>query len=549
MDRRQFLKAAGLTSAAALLDPFDLLVPNAWAAPANFGLHPSIEARPEAVFIKRTNVPTKTDTEAKMQEGLALAREIFVLQDSPGIPLSHRIVVKPNLTCNHNANYTTESSMGIITDPNFVEGMLEGMKELGLKGDQFHLIEVNCPGHWSICGYTQMADRVGAHLRNLDRPVSQLREGDDITWVDCPDGVVFKRIAYLAPVNQPETWLLNIAKFKTHGMGLTLCAKNQQGMAAQTYVNFCATVSGIKGYPNAIQQDFQPDFEARVQQLYTQHVTQEVPRWDRPEPRGGHWMETWSQRTCDSLAVTDTGFCIIEGIYGRDGDGFHRGPGPNGDARDYMTNVLIFGKDKFRVDMIGHWLAGHEPGNFGFFHIAQERGLSDALDPRGIPLYLWEDGTPAPAQLEDFERTPLETYYLQHDYAGGSEPWMHLVNEPYAYPAASVANERRTRPTLWGTLKTQLYQNYPNPFNPETWIPYQLSRDTDVTFFIYTVNGALVRTIALGQKRAGVYTDPTDAIHWDGRNQLGEVVPSGVYFYHLRTGDGYQETRRMLVAK
>jgi len=184
--------------------------------------------------LKRTNVAQKTDAFAKRNEGLALAKEIFVNKDASGIPLSHRIVVKPNLTCS-SGGADIESGMGIVTDPDFVEGVIEGIKELGLTGEQFHLIELNCPGDWSMRGYPQMAARTGAHLRDLDRDVKQLKEGEDITWVDCPGGVVFKRIGYLAPVNQPDTWLLNVARWKTHGMGLTLCCKNQQGMCANPW--------------------------------------------------------------------------------------------------------------------------------------------------------------------------------------------------------------------------------------------------------------------------------------------------------------------------
>ncbi|MCY4553513.1 MAG: leucine-rich repeat domain-containing protein [Candidatus Poribacteria bacterium] len=96
--------------------------------------------------------------------------------------------------------------------------------------------------------------------------------------------------------------------------------------------------------------------------------------------------------------------------------------------------------------------------------------------------------------------------------------------------------------------KTALLANYPNPFNPETWIPYQLSQKSDVQVRIYTTNGALVRTLDLGHQPAGVYQQRARAAYWDGRNQLGESVASGVYFYTLTTGD-FTATRKMLIAK
>lgn len=96
--------------------------------------------------------------------------------------------------------------------------------------------------------------------------------------------------------------------------------------------------------------------------------------------------------------------------------------------------------------------------------------------------------------------------------------------------------------------KTTMDQNYPNPFNPETWIPYQLSESTDVTVSIYSMNGVLVRTLALGHQIAGVYQSKSRAAYWDGRNALGEPVASGIYFYTLRTGD-FTATRKMLILK
>ena len=96
--------------------------------------------------------------------------------------------------------------------------------------------------------------------------------------------------------------------------------------------------------------------------------------------------------------------------------------------------------------------------------------------------------------------------------------------------------------------KTMLRANYPNPFNPETWIPYHLANDTAVRISIYDIHGALVRLLNLGHQRAGYYTNRTKAAYWDGRNEIGESVASGVYFYTLTTDD-YTGTRRMVIVK
>ena len=95
---------------------------------------------------------------------------------------------------------------------------------------------------------------------------------------------------------------------------------------------------------------------------------------------------------------------------------------------------------------------------------------------------------------------------------------------------------------------TVLLANYPNPFNPETWVPYHLSESADVTLTIYATDGKLVRTIALGHQPAGVYESKNRAAYWDGRNNVGERVASGVYFYTLKAGE-FAATQKMLILK
>ena len=90
--------------------------------------------------------------------------------------------------------------------------------------------------------------------------------------------------------------------------------------------------------------------------------------------------------------------------------------------------------------------------------------------------------------------------------------------------------------------------NYLNPFNPETWIPYQLSEDAHVRIRIYDAAGHLVRELDLGTKLARSYLSREQAVYWDGRNDMGEVVSSGVYFYTLEAGD-YRRTRRMTTVR
>ena len=105
--------------------------------------------------------------------------------------------------------------------------------------------------------------------------------------------------------------------------------------------------------------------------------------------------------------------------------------------------------------------------------------------------------------------------------------------------------------------ETALLPNYPNPFNPETWIPYKLAAPADVNISIYAADGRLVRRLDLGPQTVGIYESRSRAAYWDGKNELGESVASGVYFYTLSTestrdsvtaGD-FTATRKMLIRK
>jgi len=93
-----------------------------------------------------------------------------------------------------------------------------------------------------------------------------------------------------------------------------------------------------------------------------------------------------------------------------------------------------------------------------------------------------------------------------------------------------------------------LLQNFPNPFNPETWIPYQLKEDSQVTVRIHNLAGGLVRELELGYRSAGVYTNRDRAAYWDGRNASGEHVASGVYFYSIQADD-FAAVRKLIVVK
>jgi hypothetical protein len=93
-----------------------------------------------------------------------------------------------------------------------------------------------------------------------------------------------------------------------------------------------------------------------------------------------------------------------------------------------------------------------------------------------------------------------------------------------------------------------LLQNFPNPFNPETWIPFHLSKDADVTIRIFDIRGKEIRTVHLGQMSAGYYDSKGKAAFWDGRDSYGQEVSSGIYFYNITAGS-FSATRKLTIIK
>ena len=123
----------------------------------------------------------------------------------------------------------------------------------------------------------------------------------------------------------------------------------------------------------------------------------------------------------------------------------------------------------------------------------------------------------------------------------------HAENDGSIAFQQGIANLERLLASLI-PRETQLLANYPNPFNPETWMPYQLATAADVQIRIYATSGALIRTLDLGHQPAGRYQDRSRAGYWDGKNEIGESVASGVYFYTLTAGN-FTGTGKMLIRK
>ena len=410
--RRRFLGtgAAFAANAIASASPFKP------APKPYFGLHPFIEANPGAVFIRRTNVADRMDLSGMRAEGLQLGREILVHMDRPGIPVSHRVVLKPNVL----SRRTRNGQINWGTDPHFYEGLLTAMQDVGLS--KFHYIEANYrTSRWSHT-YDDIHHRFGVDVLEPDRRARHYNEGFGMNWSRPADAVVYQQVPHYPPVNDPDTWLVNLAKWRSHGMCLTQSCKNAQGLTVWPFQRFCSGWAMVTGVPDHMKPYICPDVVERVERYLASHRRMGYARYDSAAVLGPLRQEIWAHKTCDNLSVLKFGLVMIEAIYAKNED-------PADPVREFLPNMVMFGKNPFRVDLVGLWLGGHEPGNVHFYRIAKERGLSDTFNPWEVPVYEWTGGRAIPRKLTDFPRTLLKTYYLQKD----RELRYHLVNEPFDY--------------------------------------------------------------------------------------------------------------------
>jgi hypothetical protein len=524
-----------------------------------FGVQPFVEQHPEAVFILRTHVDYKTNSDACKRVGLDFGRSVFVPMDNTGIPVTYNIAAKPNLTAHETVDrkrgFTLEDTMGIATDVFFVEGLFESLKELGVAGTRMHTRDTNGAGVIEPRGYVAMGQRVGATVAAVKDTIETREDANDagaFVWKEVPGGVVHTQVPYLWPFNAPNSWNLNVAKFKAHEMGLTLASKNWQGSHASPFQRYCAQwpdIDSMQKLEKVINKDcINPKVHEVVEANFKRH-TGTIPRWDtRDVPRNDPdyddqysytalCMELWAQRTIDNHAASPMGLHIIEGIYGRDGD-FNNGPNPfgnennhHGRAWDYMTNIVIFGKSPYLVDIVGHWLGGHEPGNFGLFHIAMERGKLDVMNPMNIPVYEWQDGVAVRRPLTSFTRTPLRTFYLQQRT---KEPLWHLCNEPFDYTKVS---EKKLSIPAKPTTRV-LNQHCPNANNPQLAIEFSVPERGWVLVEILDQSGNNVEVISNAICEAGYHMAAWNTAKY----------ASGSYKYRLRYND-YKEVHDLVLNK
>ena len=154
----------------------------------------------------------------------------------------------------------------------------------------------------------------------------------------------------------------------------------------------------------------------------------------------------------------------------------------------------------------------------------------------------------------------LADFFLFADAFGGTDPAFDLTNDGAvnladfflfadAFGSSELAKLLAVAEAYLGVpLTAQLAQNYPNPFNSETVIEYELPQSGEIQLVIYDVTGQRGVSLASGPRQAGTY-----ALRWDGRDDAGRQVASGMYLYRLEaaavTGDRIVQTRKLLLLR
>lgn len=173
-----------------------------------------------------------------------------------------------------------------------------------------------------------------------------------------------------------------------------------------------------------------------------------------------------------------------------------------------------------------------QPGADIYSYRSDYPGGSPEASMNGMPVGIEYLGDNYKAVLLSF---PL--YYMEQQAA--TALMNYVMSEKFGEPT-DVTEEELLPETV--TLFT-LHSNFPNPFNPETVIRFTLRKESEINLSVYNLRGQRVKVIADGKKEAGEHFTA-----WNGRDETGREVASGIYFYRLTTEFG-QKVRKMLLVK
>ena len=295
-----------------------------------------------------------------------------------------QVVIKPNVVIprvrDDDTGQLVGGDQGVVTDPQFVAGIIDRLRELGV--ERIAVAEGGGPipmgPVFEDRGYGDMARETDVTLVDLNRKVGEYTP-EELNWI-WVDGVVFRDIPFVRPVADADALFLNVPTMKTHNLGIiSLAGKALQGTIATGFRHFCSPLArGGEKLPE-VWEHYQPGVEAEIERLHARHLAEGYARWDQE----GSLYEVYAQRTCDAITAMPGFVHIVEGVMGRDGTAFRQG-------KDVLANLSVAGANAVEVDAVTAYLMGHDPRNIGYLRVAAERGLG-RIDPETIPVYLLQD--------------------------------------------------------------------------------------------------------------------------------------------------------------
>ncbi len=400
-------------------------------------IRPEILNNPRAVFLIETHISIPRDergffTEARQElekTGKELVRNIFVGGNKKG----GSTLVKPNFTTV--PDNVLSPVVGINTSSDFVAGFVEGLREIGNKNVIISDRGTNVRNHRKT-GIYSVFDKHEINMIEANYLKFSHYSKKELNWHRVPNPVVWKRIPTCRPVGDNDNIFINMAKLKSHNLGLTtLTLKNLQGVVPTGYGQYCNTWSGLPilakhSYQINYSRDFVSDYQERIEAAFLKHRVAGFKYWDyesyypQYERRGGWkafkkikddpekvnefikgienlmWDEQWCQRAIDSAEAIKPSINIIEGVIGSDGSGFDTG-------KDELCNIILVGLSILEIDSVGSYIMGHDPEELLYTRIARERGLGEN-NPERIKLYWIKNGEIIPVgNLSEIKRYRL----------------------------------------------------------------------------------------------------------------------------------------------
>jgi uncharacterized protein (DUF362 family) len=302
-------------------------------------LHPLLDD-PRTVLICQTPVSEPVRWEA--YRDAARQAMAAMLIDLHG----EKAVIKPNVTIGE--RYADPDS-GIGTHPGFVHGMLDYLREHGVRRGGVCVLEDprdtddNEPRHWRGTGYDTLAQAAGLKLRC---PKTYTCVKKTVPQHQAHPVLNVSRLAV-----GPNTVLFNVPKLKTHNLAITtLCLKNMMGAVNVFDRHYCR--QAWDEIPEAMRDDARPRHEWMDEKVHEL------------------WQEGLARRLNDTAKVAPPRLNIVEGVIGRDGTGFTRG-------RNSPLGLVIAGVNMVAVDSVTSYLMGFDPAQLIYLRRAAEIGLGE----------------------------------------------------------------------------------------------------------------------------------------------------------------------------